>query len=102
MQRLPFYPLMNILGQFEGRSQLSTWLTTIVTNVSLMKLRRYSRHEMLSLDQNYENDGPTLANELKDKGPNPEKICVQTELSEKLRRALEQAFTEAAKCYTNV
>ena len=45
------------IGQFEGRSQLSTWLTTIVTNVSLMKLRRYSRHETLSLDQNYENDG---------------------------------------------
>src|ERR1700693_5011606 len=25
-------------GRFEGRSQLSTWLTRIVTNVSLMKL----------------------------------------------------------------
>ena len=78
------------IGQFEGRSQLSTWLTTIVTNVSLMKLRRYSRHEVLSLDQKYENEGASLANELKDEGPNPEKICAQAELGKKLRRALEQ------------
>src|ERR1700691_2881239 len=27
------------IGQFEGRSQLSTWLTTIVTNAARMKLR---------------------------------------------------------------
>jgi RNA polymerase sigma-70 factor (ECF subfamily) len=78
------------LGQFEGRSQLSTWLTTIVTNVALMKLRRYSRQEMLSLDQHDENDGTALASVLKDARPNPEAICAQAESDEKLRRALEQ------------
>ena len=53
------------IGQFEGRSQLSTWLTTIVSNVALTKLRRYSRCEMLSLDQDHENDGTALASKLK-------------------------------------
>src|ERR1700680_1520443 len=30
------------IGQFEGRSQLSTWLTSIVTNTARMKLRQHS------------------------------------------------------------
>jgi RNA polymerase sigma-70 factor (ECF subfamily) len=78
------------LGQFEGRSQLSTWLTTIVSNVALMKLRRYSRRKMLSLDQEHENDGTALASKLKDTKPNPENLCAQSEMDEKLRRALNQ------------
>ena len=78
------------IGQFEGRSQLSTWLTTIVTNVSLMKLRRCSRHETLSLDQNHENDGAVFASELMDVRPNPETICAQAEMDETLRRALRE------------
>src|ERR1700680_79714 len=54
------------IGQFEGRSQLSTWVTRIVTNVTLMKLRGCSRREMLSLDQNHEEGSSTIANELID------------------------------------
>jgi len=78
------------IGQFEGRSQLSTWLTTIVSNVALMKLRRFSRYEMLSLDQEHENDGAAFASELKDVRPNPENICAQAEMDETLRRAVDQ------------
>jgi predicted DNA-binding protein (UPF0251 family) len=55
-----------------------------------MKLRRYSRHEMLSLDLNHENACTALARELKDAGPNPETICALAEMDEKLRRVLEQ------------
>jgi RNA polymerase sigma-70 factor, ECF subfamily len=78
------------IGQFEGRSQLSTWLTSIVTNTAGMKLRQHLRHEMVSLDQNQENDGATFANKLKDSRPNPETICAQKETHETLRRALAQ------------
>jgi RNA polymerase sigma-70 factor (ECF subfamily) len=78
------------IGQFEGRSQLSTWLTSIVTNVAGMKLRKHSRHETVSLDQNQENDGVMLANELRDARPNPETICAQSEMDETLRQALGQ------------
>src|ERR1700719_3940466 len=78
------------IGQFEGRSQLSTWLTSIVTNTAGMKLRQHLRHEMVSLDQNQENDGATFANKLKDSRPNPETICAKKEMHETLRRALAQ------------
>lgn len=77
------------IRQFEGRSKLSTWLTTIVTNVSLMKLRRRSQRETLSLDRDHEIDGTVLASEIiKDARPNPETICAQAEMDETLRRAL--------------
>jgi RNA polymerase sigma-70 factor (ECF subfamily) len=76
------------IGQFEGRARLSTWLTSIVTNTAGMKLRQHSRHEMVSLDQNQENDGATFANKLKDSRPNPETICAQREMRETLRQAL--------------
>ena len=70
------------IGQFEGRSQLSTWLTTIVSNVALMKLRRYSRYEILSLDQQYESHGTAFASKVKDARPNPENIYAQAEMDE--------------------
>src|SRR5260370_39513598 len=38
------------LGQFRGQAQLSTWLTTIVTNAARMQLRR-RRERYLSLDE---------------------------------------------------
>ncbi|HET6142305.1 MAG TPA: RNA polymerase sigma factor [Candidatus Acidoferrales bacterium] len=78
------------IGQFEGRSRLSTWLTTIVSNVALMKLRRRSRYEMLSIDHEHEDDGAAFARELKDTTPNPENLCAQAEMEEALRRALDQ------------
>ena len=78
------------IGQFEGRSQLSTWLTSIVTNTARMKLRQHSAHEMLSLDQKQETDGASFANKLKDIKPNPETICAQNEMDKTLRQALAQ------------
>jgi RNA polymerase sigma-70 factor (ECF subfamily) len=77
-------------GQFQGRSKLSTWLTRIVTNAALMKLRRHSRHEMLSLGQDPDNDGAMFVSELTDARPNPETIYAQTERNETLRQALAQ------------
>jgi RNA polymerase sigma-70 factor (ECF subfamily) len=78
------------IGQFEGRSQLSTWLTRIVVNAAGMKLRRHPRREMVSLDENHESEGAMLANELIDGRPSPETLCAQTETSETLRLAIAQ------------
>ena len=86
------------LGQFRGRAQLSTWLTTIVTNAALMKLRR--RDSYLSLDEEQGEDGLTFSERLLDSKPSPEELCSAAEardqlvegvrqLSPKLRRTLQ-------------
>lgn len=76
------------IGQFEGRSEVSTWLTRIVINVTSMKLRSHRPQEAVSLDQAPEAGEAKHSNELVDLGPNPETICAQSELEELLRRAL--------------
>ncbi|PYU67112.1 MAG: RNA polymerase subunit sigma-24 [Acidobacteria bacterium] len=76
--------------QFEGRSQLATWLTRIVINAAGMKLRGRCRGEVISLDETAEDGAAALVNELADAGPTPERICEQTERQEMLRKALAQ------------
>jgi RNA polymerase sigma-70 factor, ECF subfamily len=77
-------------GQFEGRSQLSSWLTRIVINAAGMKLRGRCRGEVISLDQTAGDGSAAIVNELADAGPTPEGICVQIERLEMLRKALAQ------------
>jgi RNA polymerase sigma-70 factor (ECF subfamily) len=59
------------LGQFRGQAQLSTWLTTIVTNAARIKLRRRDRY--LSLDKEQGEDGLTFSERLPDSKPSPER-----------------------------
>ena len=77
-------------GQFEGRSQLSSWLTRIVINAASMKLRGRCHREVISLDQTAGDGAAAFANKLADAGPTPERICEQTERQEMLRKALAQ------------
>jgi RNA polymerase sigma-70 factor (ECF subfamily) len=87
------------LGQFRGQAQLSTWLTTIVTNAARMQLRRRC-DSYLSLDQEQGEDGLTFSERLPDSKPSPEQVCSTAEardrlvegvrqLSPKLRRTLQ-------------
>jgi RNA polymerase sigma-70 factor, ECF subfamily len=70
------------LGQFRGQAQLSTWLTTIVTNAARMQLRRRGSH--LSLDEEQGEDGLTFSEQLADSKPSPEEICSTAEAQDRL------------------
>jgi RNA polymerase sigma-70 factor, ECF subfamily len=77
------------LERFEGRSKFSTWLTRIVINAALMRLRSARARPAVSLDQ----DDPgqrdlTLAGRLPDPAPDPEETCAREEQSEILRQSL--------------
>lgn len=78
------------LRRFEGRSQFSTWLTRIVINAALMRLRSRRSRPAVSLDERLaEDDEMTFADQFPDAAPNPEQIMARRELEELLRRNLE-------------
>jgi len=76
------------LCEFEGRSQLSTWLTRIVVNSALMKLRRRHPEAVTSIDERLHLDDEPLADRLPAPGPNPEEIYRQREQLQLLERVL--------------
>jgi len=77
------------LGQFRGQAQLSTWLTTIVTNAARMQLRR-RRRSYLSLDEEQGEDGLTFSERLPDSKPSPEEVCSTAEARDRLVDCVKQ------------
>jgi RNA polymerase sigma-70 factor, ECF subfamily len=78
------------LATFEGRSSLSTWLTTIMKNAALMALRRKRCHPESSLDGLPENRSEKLTNAVVDAGPDPEQICAAGEIGARLEAQLQK------------
>lgn len=74
------------LAHFDGRSQMSTWLTAILRNAVLMQLRRRPRTHMPTLDENLENGSPSLLETLADPAPTPEQYLERRELYDLVRR----------------
>jgi RNA polymerase sigma-70 factor, ECF subfamily len=77
------------LGQFRGQSQLSTWLTTIVSNAARMQLR-HRRSGYLSLDEEQGEDGLTFSEQLPDSKPSPEEVCSTVEARDRLVDGVKQ------------
>ena len=68
------------IARFDGRSQMSTWITSIVINAVRMQIRRRSRRFALSLDQDSK-EGKWTADEWPvDPNPTPEQTLQQREL----------------------
>ena len=74
-----FLGAMRHLGEFEGRSRFSTWLTRIVINAALMRLRKSRREEAMSFDENLDHDEGGLAVTVTDPRPSPEETYVREE-----------------------
>lgn len=88
------------LDQFRGQAQISTWLTTIVTNSALMQLRRRPRVANVSLDEPIGEDQEyTVSDVLAHHGPTPEDECQSSELSARLRELLPQLSAPLRKTF---
>jgi RNA polymerase sigma-70 factor (ECF subfamily) len=88
------------LDQFNGGSQMSTWLTTIVINSARMQLRRRSRHINFSLDEPLGDEHDySLSERLADDKPSPEDVCRESELHERVRQLSAQLSTPLRRAF---
>jgi RNA polymerase sigma-70 factor (ECF subfamily) len=78
------------LPRFEGRSQFSTWLTRIVINSALMRLRSQRSRPAVSLDDEPRENETPLAERFADTRPSPEQAYEASELRELLSENLEE------------
>jgi RNA polymerase sigma-70 factor (ECF subfamily) len=73
------------VGKFQRESKFSTWITRIVTNQCLMRLRKERRASFLYLDDR-DAGGEVGRLEIADSGPTPETELGNTELAVILRQ----------------
>jgi RNA polymerase sigma-70 factor (ECF subfamily) len=79
------------LDQFKGQAQMSTWITSIVTNCARMQLRRRPRQLHLSLEEPCGEDQESCwSDRLADSGPSPEDECRNSELRRRLLQSVAQ------------
>jgi RNA polymerase sigma-70 factor (ECF subfamily) len=77
------------LHQFRGQSQMSTWLTTIVSNCARMQLRKRPRQIHVQVDEQIgEDQGYFISERLADTRPSPEDECRNSELAAQLRKCI--------------
>jgi RNA polymerase sigma-70 factor, ECF subfamily len=82
------------LDQFNGRSRLSTWMHSIVSNAALSQLRRRKRLPVTSIvedigcDDGNDDDMRSHHEVLIDSSPNPEERCASEERTRMLRERL--------------
>jgi RNA polymerase sigma-70 factor, ECF subfamily len=79
------------IARFEGRAQMSTWVTAIVINAVRAQLRRRLRQTFLSLDQPAQDGQQTIGDLVADQRPTPEQTLAEYErlkLVVKLTRSL--------------
>src|SRR6516162_1917316 len=67
------------LRSFKGHSKFSTWLTRIVINAALMRLRRVRPELLTSIDRPPDPGEEPWLNRVRDPGPNPEELFGQQE-----------------------
>jgi RNA polymerase sigma-70 factor, ECF subfamily len=77
------------LNHFQARSQFSTWLTRIVINATLMRMRQRGNRTMISIDgEDADGSESNFVGALREQAPDPEAAYTERELFEIFRRRL--------------
>lgn len=75
------------LGQFQKDAKFSTWLSRIVVNQCLMRLRKERRARFLYLDEGVQGEEVSFI-DLADGGPSPETGVARSEVSDLLQKEI--------------
>ena len=78
------------LRNFQGRSQFCTSLTRIVINAALMKRRKIKVSRVVALEDVRQEQGYGAVKLFIHLGPDPEQICIATEMDEIFNQGLQQ------------
>jgi RNA polymerase sigma-70 factor, ECF subfamily len=79
------------LKSFQGRSQFSTWLTRVVLNAALMRLRSVRARPVTSIDKEIAGErGPLLAAQIADPSADPEETYAREEQLQMVKQSLAQ------------
>jgi len=78
------------LKDFEGRSNVATWLTRIAINSALMILRKKRATPLVPIEESTIRGETMRIRELPGAGPSPEVICLQRERKRSLSMALSE------------
>lgn len=82
-----FLSMVKNLNQFSGKSKLSTWLYTVVSNNCLMLARSQKKHNAASLD---DDESLISENNIADWKVTPDNLSENNELKEFLDQAIEK------------
>ncbi len=85
-----FIRVFNAIANFRGDATFSTWLFRIAHNVFLDMRKKEKAHPHTSLQDVLELDESEVTRQVEDPGPLPERLAEDAELSQLLRRAIDE------------
>jgi len=85
-----FIRVFNAIANFRGDATFSTWLFRIAHNVFLDLRKKERAHPHTSLQDVLELDESEVTRQVEDPGPLPEQLAEDAELSQLLRRAINE------------
>jgi RNA polymerase sigma-70 factor (ECF subfamily) len=76
------------INSFQGKSQLSTWLTRIAINTALMTIRRRHSRAEVSFEQSVASEEAADSCEIVDRALSPEQVCYWNQQYSRMLRAI--------------
>lgn len=84
-----FIRVFQAIKMFRGEANFSTWLFRIVTNVYFDRRKRMQNKQHLSLEEYIELEENSVARQIEDPSPTPDKIAELNERSDLLQQAIQ-------------